>query len=154
MASASRVPTRLGEPLVTVIIITILGLQVFAGFRDPAQWGWPFVAYPMYRGAHYEGERLRHDFTVYARLADGTKARVTPEDLGMHFWLFRANVVDSLYRQRLDLLQPVADLICGRTGQPVLGLELEDLGMAVSREGLVEGLPPEVVTTANLSCSN
>jgi hypothetical protein len=137
---------------VSAVIVVILGLQTFASFRDPAQWGWPFLAYPMYRGAHYEGERLRHDFTTYAIVDDSSRMVVTPQDLGMTWWWFRANVVDIMLRQDQAALKAIAKQICETSGRSVQALELEDMGVAVGRNGLQDGLSPEVVSTVKVSC--
>jgi hypothetical protein len=151
--STTRARAGVGYVLVSAIIVVILGLQIFAGFRNPAQWGWPFVAYPMYRGAHYENERLRYDFTTYAMLSDGSRQQIKPGDLGMDWWRFRANLIDPVFREDREALQIVVDHYCEESGQKVTGLEIEDLGVIVTRDGMKDGLPPEVVASIDVPCS-
>lgn len=140
--------------LISVVIVTVLSLQALVGFSYTGVQTWPFMAYPMYRGAHYDGERLRYDFTVYAELDDSSEVVITPEDLGLSWWAFRENVVHALYRNDRAVVQGLIDAHCERTGQRIVGLRMEDLGRAVSRDGLVEGLPPEVVASMSVTCED
>jgi hypothetical protein len=140
--------------LTSVVIVVVLSLQALVGFSYTGVQAWPFMAYPMYRGAHYADERLRHDFTVYAELDDASEVVLTPEDLGLSWWTFRENVVHALYRDDRAVVQGLIDDHCRRTGQRIVGLRMEDLGYAVSRDGLVEGLPPEVIATMPVRCEN
>jgi hypothetical protein len=79
---------RAGRGLVSAIIVVILGTQFVAGLVDTGKWGWPILAYPMYKWSHYENERILHDADVYAQLDDGSRIAITPEALGMSFWIF------------------------------------------------------------------
>lgn len=137
---------------ISFVIVVTLSLQLYAGFRDPDQWGWPFVAYPMYRGAHYENERLHHDFTAYVVLADGSRAQISPGDLGMDWWRFRENVVGAMFAEDTEALQTTVDQYCQQHEARVIGLELEDMGVVVTRNGMKDGLPPEVVASVDIAC--
>lgn len=140
--------------LISVVIVAVLSLQALVGFSYGGVQAWPFMAYPMYRGAHYDGERLRYDFTVYAELDDASEVVIAPEDLGLSWWAFRENVVHALYRDDRAVVQGLIDAHCRRTGQRIVGLRMEDLGFAVSRDGLVKGLPPEVVASMPVRCAD
>lgn len=150
--SASRWWADYRFAFVSIVIVIILSLQLYAGFRDPDQWGWPFVAYPMYRGAHYENERLHHDFTAYVVLADGSRELVSPESLDMSWWQFRENVVGAMFAEDIESLQTTVDRYCQQHDAEVVGLELEDMGVVVTRNGMKDGLPPEVVVSADVAC--
>jgi hypothetical protein len=155
---------RLPVLMISLVVVVVLGLQVFAGFRNPGPWGWPFVAYPMYAEARHEGDRVIYDLAVFVVDPGGGQSRVTPEDLGMQWWWFRQNVVGQLLLVESDLLpddaaivkgrlQSVVDDYCQRSGREVAGLRMEDLGIAVGREGMVTGLPPEELAAVELTCT-
>jgi hypothetical protein len=137
---------------VSVVIAGILSIQAVAGFVDTGRWGWPFLAYPMYKNAHYEGERIDIYLTAYAVLADSTRVAINPSDLNLSFWLYWYNVVTPIQHARLDLLEPVLKRYCEETGNQVTKLHLEDRGVAIGRDGPIEGLPPEVVAEIDVTC--
>jgi hypothetical protein len=156
--------------LVSSVVVTVLALQSFAGFVDTGRWGWPFVAYPMYNEAHFENERVQYDWVVYAVLEDSSEVIVTPDDLDITWWLFEKNVVSGLLRldqprrtvilndlasamrNEAELLQYMVNRFCDKTKLPVVGLRLTDMGVAVTRAGMVTGLPRETLASADLVC--
>jgi hypothetical protein len=142
----------LARLLISVVIVGILSIQAVTGLYDTGRWGWPLLAYPMYKTAHYEGERLHDDLTAYAILADSTRVEVNRSDLGMDFWLYWYNVVQPIVHARADLLEPVLQRYCEESGNQVVRLHLEDRGVAIGRDGPIEGLPPEVAYEMNVSC--
>jgi hypothetical protein len=142
----------LARLLVSVVIVGILSIQAVAGFYDTGRWGWPLLAYPMYETAHYEGERLHDDLTAYAILSDSTRVEVNRSDLGMDFWLYWYNVVQPIRHARVDLLEPVLERYCEQSGNRVIALHVEDRGVAIGRDGPIEGLPPEVAFKMDVSC--
>lgn len=149
ITSSSNALVRLA---ISVVIVGILSTQTVAGFVDTGRWGWPLLAYPMYKTAHYEGERLHDDLSAYAILADSTRVPITRSDLNMDFWLYWYNVVTPLQHARLDLLQPVLQRYCQQSDNQVIKLHLEDRGAAIGRDGPIEGLPPEVVAEIDVTC--
>jgi hypothetical protein len=142
----------LARLFISVVIAGILSVQAVAGFVDTGRWGWPLLAYPMYRTAHYDGERLHDDLTAYATLADSTRVAINRNALNMDFWLYWYNVVTPIQHARLDLLEPVLRRYCEESGNKVIKLHLEDRGVAIGRDGPVEGLPPEVVAEMDVTC--
>jgi hypothetical protein len=87
-----------GVPL--AIIVVILATQAGVGFVNTGVRAWPLVAYPMYKTAHFEGERLDHALNVYVILPNAEKAPITPSDLNMGFWLFLDHVVADSERSQ------------------------------------------------------
>ena len=59
--------------LISVFIIGALTLQMTAILLRTGPYAYPFVNYPMYAAAHYEGERILVEHTIYARFTDGTE---------------------------------------------------------------------------------
>ena len=165
-------PEQFRKPIVSLAIVTILGLQVFAGFFNPSVLGFPFVAYPMYRAAHYDGDRILYDTVVYAVDENGQEAQLRPEDAGLSWWLFRRYVVNPMLRiggwerdrptaasapqhaidEWMTSVRMAVDAYCQRTGRRVVRLRMEDLGIAVGREGMVDGLPPRELSSVDITC--
>ncbi len=146
------ISSNVGRLLVSAIIVTILSVQAVAGFVDTGRWGWPLIAYPMYKTAHYEGDRLDVELNGYAVLADSTRVAMHPSDLNMDFWLYWYNVVQPIRHARLDLLEPVLRRYCEESGNQVVKLQLEDRGVAIGRDGPIEGLPPQVIYEMDVTC--
>jgi hypothetical protein len=144
--------SHVGRLLVSAIIVVILSVQAVAGFVDTGRWGWPLLAYPMYKKAHYEGDRLDVELTGYAVLPDATRVAIDRSDLNMDFWLYWYNVVTPIMHARADLLQPVLRRYCEESDNQVVKLQLEDGGIAIGRDGPVTGLPVEVVAEMDVTC--
>jgi hypothetical protein len=70
----------------------------------------------------------------------------------MDFWLYWYNVVHPIRHGRLDLLQPVLRRYCAQTRNQVTRLVVEDRGMAIGRDGPVEGLPPQIIYETKVAC--
>lgn len=160
-------PEQLRMAVVSVIIVTILGLQAFASFFNPSVLGFPFVAYPMYKAAHHEGDRILYDTVVYAVDEEGQEVLLTPEDAGMSWWLFRRYVVNPLLEvagragerppqhvvdRHMTAVQTAVDAYCERAGRRIVRLRMEDLGVAVGRAGMVNGLPPMELASVEITC--
>src|SRR5688500_19069628 len=107
---------RCAEPLVSAFIVIVLATQAVAGFLDTGRWGWPIVAYPMYKEPHYDGDRVWYDVRTFAVLADGTRVELVRDDLGFDFWVYWQNVVQPIYKQekRVVRLAPVIAQTCER----------------------------------------
>ena len=114
----NRLQERLGIPFVSGVIVIVLGAQLVAGLVDTGRWGWPIVAYPMYKTPHYENERVLHDFAVYAEFDDGMRLPIKREELGMqNLFLFESNVVDPIIHKDPALLAPVVRRLCTESGR-------------------------------------
>lgn len=138
--------------LVSAVIVAILSVQAVAGFVDTGRWGYPILAYPMYKTARYDGDRLDHHLRVFAVKQDASRVEVKPEDLNMSFWLYWYNVVQPVRHSNFEVLKPVIDRYCQESEGEVIKLQAEDLGIAIGRDGPVEGLPPEVQFETDVSC--
>ena len=76
--------------LVSIFIAAALTLQMAAVLLRTGPYAYPFVNYPMYAAAHYEGERILVEHKVYARFTDGTERAISREDVGgqYHYWIY------------------------------------------------------------------
>lgn len=135
---------------ISCVIVAILGLQTFASFVTTGRWGWPFIAYPMYKTPHFEGERVLYDFEVYATHDDGSEALIDQGDLP--FWIYKLKLVNGLATDERGSVQPIVAAYCERTGKNVVEVRLQDMGVAVSRDGAVSGLPPQAIATMIIGC--
>lgn len=135
---------------ISCVIIGIVGLQAFASFINPGRWGWPFIAYPMYKTPHFDGERVLYDFEVYAVHDDGSESLISLADVP--YWIFKHKVVDGLIRRDRESVQPLIAAYCERTRKEVVEVRLQDMGVGLSRDGLVQGLAPETLATMTVGC--
>lgn len=138
--------------LVSAIIVLILGTQLVAGWMDTGRWGWPFLAYPMYKTSHHENERVLYDLDVYAELDDGSRVAITSDAVGMDFWVFWYNVVQPIRYEDRGKLAPVVARYCAETGGQVRKLVALDKGVAVTRAGPQYDLPPTVIYSTSVQC--
>jgi hypothetical protein len=135
---------------ISCLIIGILGLQTFASFVGPGRLGWPFIPYPMYKTAHYEGERLLYQYKVFARHADSSEVLISARD--MPFWIFKLKMIDGVMTGNRPRVQPLVTAYCKRTGKQVVSVRVEDMGVALSRKGVARGLPPQMLATMDIGC--
>lgn len=138
--------------LVSAIIVAVLATQAVAGILDTGRWGWPMIAYPMYKTAHFEGERLDHDLTAYAVLADSARVEIKKTDLNMGFWIYWYNVVQPIRHGDFARLQPLLRRYCQQFDNQVTKLVVEDLGIAIGRDGPVDGLPRQIMYETEVAC--
>lgn len=75
------VPSPVQIRLVSAIIVGALVLQFLAVVLRTGPWLYPFINYPMYATAHYEGDRIAFEHTVHATFADGTESAFKSADL-------------------------------------------------------------------------
>lgn len=136
----------------TTAILVILALQIFAGFYDTGRWGWPFLAYRMYEHVHEDGSRLQLEVSTYAVMKDGNEVRLEPEDLDMRFWAFRTLVVQPVRNDDIEKLNSLILHLCREFNGQIVGIRIEDEGLAVGRNGLIDNLPPEEIASQNISC--
>jgi hypothetical protein len=138
--------------LVSTIIVVILSLQAGVGIVNTGVRAWPLVAYPMYKAAHFEGDRLDHDFNVSVILPNAEKAPITRDELNMSFWIFWKNVVVPIRSGRRDDLRPLIARYCDQQNGQVIKLRVEDVGTVIGRDGPVQGLPPEILAELEVAC--
>jgi hypothetical protein len=133
--------------VVSVVIAVMLTLQFAATFdlyprfvSRPSHLLWPFMNYPMYRGAHYEGAVLAR-YRVFGETADGSEVEVTPTDLGLNFRKFQDIVVDALRRHDIARVAAFAELYRARLGTRLVAMRVEQHGHILTRDGL-HPVPP------------
>ena len=137
---------------VSGFIVVILGLQAYATTFTAYLKSWPLISYPMYSSAHYDGERLDHAYDTYAVLDNLDEVKIAPDDVHMMFWAFHNKIFLTLRKQKVEELAPVINDLCEKYDDRVIALTVRDLGIAISRDGPVEGLPPAEFGRVNVTC--
>ena len=125
-----------------------LGLQAFAVFRPVSPRLWPFLDYPMYNQAHYEGEAVNR-YVVFGIFADASEARILPEDLNLDFWKFEYGPVQMLRRGDVEALKPYARFYSAQQNKMLVGLRLENHPITLLDQG-VRVAAPQVLKSVSL----
>jgi hypothetical protein len=139
--------------VVSVVIAAILMLQFAATFdlyrfvARPSHVLWPFMNYPMYRGAHYEGAVLAR-YRVFGTTADGSEIEVTPSDLGLNFRKFQDIVVEALRRGDVARVAAFAEIYRARVGMRLVRMRVERHGHVLTRDGLQVAPPVNLAAVA------
>ena len=80
-AAALSLPPPGRIRLISIFIVGALVLQFLAVVLRTGPWLYPFINYPMYATAHYEGDRIAFEHTVHASFADGSESAFKSADL-------------------------------------------------------------------------
>jgi hypothetical protein len=148
----------LGQAAASGILLAVLGLQAVAAFDLTAQvfgvrhrkgYYWPFLDYPMYKGAHYPGDEFPQH-VVIGQFADGTEAPIGPEALGLDFWKFEKGLVRALNRGDAGAARPFAASYARRTGRRSVAFRLENHPWRLGAHGL-ERAPSRVLSVLPLA---
>ena len=142
---------RYGARIVTLFIVFVLAVQFVVGLT-PKQRLWPFLPYRMYHQVKVDGQRLGHLFDVYGVLKDSSKIALTADNLNMTYWTFRKNVQRGIKNGDARKTQSAVDWLCAQSDGALAALQIEDMGIAISRDGPVYGLEPNVVASFDVSC--
>ena len=94
---------------------------------------WPFLDYPMYADPHHPGEVINR-FQVVGTLQDSKEVVITPEDLGMSFWLFQRFVYALGQGEEMEISRYAA-LYESRQGGELVRLRLENRPVVLTRQG-------------------
>ncbi len=141
--------------VLSAVVLVLLIAQAAASFRAvprlgpwPSWYFWPFLDYPMYSEAHYEGDAIEQ-YVVFATFDDGTEAPVRREELGLSFWKFRDGLVYALRHGDRRQLDAYLELFRRRHARLPAALRLEDHPVVISRGGILPA-PRKVLKTVTL----
>lgn len=143
--------TALGKVLVSLFISAFLGFQALAvsGFQpgpvEAAPFLWPFLDYPMYSGAHFEGDEIDRALVLGVR-ADSTRLPIEPADLGLGLFPYRRGPVRALRRGNLEAARLYRDIYAERHGVDLIGFELKYRPIVVTRSGY-QSAPERIVAS-------
>lgn len=138
-------PRSVARGLVSLVVVVVLGTQAVAalgltpGPVEKSPFLWPFLDYPMYSTAHYEGEGIPR-YRVVGTTADGREMEIDRETLGTDFWIFRNAFLFSFrYPGMRDELPPGVELFETRHGVRLIAVRLENRPLVLTRDGAVNG---------------
>jgi hypothetical protein len=149
--------------LVSLVILGTLGLQGSQTFRfdlvakrlgvpESLRWRlavpylFPFLDYPMYSLAHYEGETVPR-YRIYGITADGTELAIDHRALDIKYFLYRKSFLWPVQRQEATPeLLALVDVFERRSGATLKALRLENSPVSVTAEGLRDE-PAETLLT-------
>ena len=117
----------------SAVIAFVLVAQAIASFGNSDRY-FPFLWYPMYAKAHYEGERLDVGHKVYALTSDGVRHPVLAADLNIDFWRFERRFARPLRAGRADEIQGFLQTIT-KQYPSIVSLEVDDYPMIITRDG-------------------
>jgi hypothetical protein len=122
----------------SLLILLVFSLQAVASFACPSRGSrilaplrvfcaptlWPFVDYPMYSRAHYEGDKYTHR-RVIGIYSDSSESTLHWTDFDVPFYLFTRIFLRAVDAGDLETIQVFVDRF-HRTGRKsMIGLRLE-----------------------------
>jgi hypothetical protein len=120
--------------LISLIIILVLGAQLVASFGHANRF-FPFMWYPMYAQAHFEGERINVEHRIYAVTRDGRRHYVDPaSDLKIDFWRYERRFARPLRDHKLENIRPILAMVIDRY-PTFTELQVEDYPMIITKDG-------------------
>jgi len=143
--------SKYGMAFVSLVILVILGMQLAVGFTKKRS-AWPFIPYGMYKSVRVDGQRLDHAVHIYGVFADGSRVSISRDDVVLSDWVYRNNIELAIRVGKVSTLRPAAEWLCQQSQSPLVSLAYEDLGVAISKDGPVYGLPPELQASIDVSC--
>lgn len=139
-------------PILSLVILSLLGLQAATSFRffcppqhlnwipapfricDPDLW--PFLSYPMYDNPHYLGEQLNRP-RMFGILEDDSRVSVSFKDLGLTVTQF-INLYDELKGSKdLQRARLVAELYYEKTDRKLSAIQLANHPTVFTKSGFV-----------------
>ena len=143
---------RLTHHAISGVIVVILGTQTFVSIVGLGGAGWPIIHYPMYSGPKYEGARLNHGSAVSAVLEDSSEIDIDPDEMHIGFWDFHYQISQPIIDNAQDVLTPAMRDLCRRWDNKIVALKARDLGVAITRQGVIE-LPPIELGKIDVTCA-
>ncbi|MEQ8463036.1 MAG: hypothetical protein RIC07_05645 [Coleofasciculus sp. E1-EBD-02] len=153
-------PYKFTVHLLSIVILFFIGLQFYTAkhlrgfwpkFRrlqypykllkpppDPSLW--PFVSYPMYNYAKYEGDTIKQ-YSIYATLDDSTEVLIKPEDLGINYWVFMYVFKGSLRLEKKEMIMNFVQLYESRYHTKIINLRLYNYPLVLLKDKIIEAEP-------------
>lgn len=136
---------------ISLFIVACLVVQAVAssgkhpGPFEYSPYQWPFIDYPMYSLAHYEGDEVSRLLLIGIR-PDSTKIEIEPEDLGLTFFPYLHGPIRAVRDSSRHVASPFRDIFAERHGVEVVGFEVLDRPIVITRDGYHPG-PPKTVAS-------
>ena len=98
---------------------------------------WPFLTYPMYSRAKFDGDTLT-DYRVYVLSQDSSSVYISPDELGIGFWRYRSDFVSAIRDNDQEKLGAYVDLISRLRDERPWAFRLNEVRWRLSRQGFIE----------------
>ncbi|VXD11798.1 hypothetical protein [Planktothrix paucivesiculata] len=103
---------------------------------DPALY--PFLDYPMYAGARYEGTNVNQYF-LFGVLEDGTEVAITNEDLQTSRYKFLRNILPEIEKKNPEIIQSYVKIYEQKSQKNLVKLRLENHPLIITRKSINPG---------------
>jgi hypothetical protein len=103
---------------------------------DPAFY--PFLDYPMYAGARYEGVRVNQQF-LFGVLEDGTEVPITHKDLRISRYNLIRKIIPEIEEKNLKIIQEYVKIYEQNSHKNLVKLRLENHPLVITRKGVNPG---------------
>jgi hypothetical protein len=134
----------------SILIFSILSLQFSMAFLrfcpenrlkslcpripdDPAFY--PFLDYPMYAGAMYEGVQVDQYF-LFGVLEDGTEIPISEQEIQISRYNFIRKILPKIQDQNLMIIQEYVKIYEKNSQKNLVKLRLENHPLVITREGV------------------
>ena len=157
LTAAPTAPDRrsredLARIAVSVIVATVLAAQLVIGFSYRGGQTFPIVAYPMYKQAHYEGERL-NDYRIYVSTDGSEGTALLPEAMEINPWLYQNSITFPVIEGKPSpLAAAIAEKTCATGNGAVVTINVYDSGYTIRRDGPVSD-SRKLMGAATYDCS-
>lgn len=137
--------------LVSLVILGCLALQAIAGSGHPigpferAPYQWPFLDYPMYSLPRFEGDEIGRPLLVGIE-PDSTEVEIEPHDLGLNFFPYIRGPIRAVRYGHHGAAQLYRELYEERQGVRVVGFEIEERPIVITRAGYRPGPPKRIAS--------
>jgi len=130
------------------VIVTMLLLQgnviTFMAAGNPiGTWYWPIMDYPMYSGAHQEGDYMKVSFPLEVVTEDGVVTKITADDVGLNFWkfLYIGTGISKSSQKSADLLVSLLP-----NGDRITEIRVYSSPFIITKKGVADA-PPKLLNT-------
>lgn len=130
--------------LISLVIVGCLTLQAIAGSGhvigpfERAPYQWPFIDYPMYSFPRFEGDEIGRPLLIGIE-PDSTEVEIEPDDLGLDFFPYIRGPVRAVRYGNREAAELFRVLYEERQGVRVIGFEIEERPIVITRTGYRSG---------------
>jgi hypothetical protein len=151
-ASDRRSRDDLARIAVSVVVATILAAQAVISFTYTGGQTFPIVAYPMFKYAHYEGERL-NDYRIYISADGAGGTLLSPKEMEISPWQYQNSITLRLINgEPSPLAASVAAKACAAGDAAAITIGVYDSGYTIRRDGPVSDAK-KLMGAATYDCS-
>ncbi|OIP73052.1 MAG: hypothetical protein AUK43_01550 [Oscillatoriales cyanobacterium CG2_30_40_61] len=103
---------------------------------DPAFY--PFLDYPMYAGARYEGVKV-NQYLLFGVLKNGTNIPITHKDLEIYRYNLLRKIIPEIQEKNLSIIQQYVKIYEQNSHKNLVKLRLENHPLVITRKGVNPG---------------